>query len=113
VPLLQGFREGCVRTGSVLRQQSHQSCRRRITSASSVTTIGYWLVHIVGRPNTNPDLGIIFSLLRSSLFIAGLLLIPTGVFLRRRKLQKAGQIPAEFPEVDHRGSIDRKEKCTP
>jgi hypothetical protein len=61
----------------------------------------------------NPYLGIIFFLLRSSLFIAGLLLIPTGVFLRRRKLQKAGQIPAEFPEVDHRGSIDRKEKCTP
>jgi hypothetical protein len=34
------------------------------------------------------------------LFIAGLVLIPIGVFLRRRKLQKAGQIPAQFPKID-------------
>ena len=34
------------------------------------------------------------------MFIGGLLLIPVGVFIRRRKLQKAGQIPAEFPKID-------------
>ena len=41
------------------------------------------------------------------LFIAGLLLIPMGVFLRRRKLQKAGQIPAEFPKIDFNDRIFR------
>jgi nitrate/TMAO reductase-like tetraheme cytochrome c subunit len=35
-----------------------------------------------------------------AVFIAGLALIPVGLFLRRRKLRKAGQIPAEFPKID-------------
>ena len=71
-----------------------------MTSASGVTMIGYWLVEMLGRPNDNPYLGIIFFLILPALFIAGLVLIPIGVFIRRRKLQKAGQIPAEFPKVD-------------
>ena len=50
--------------------------------------------------STNPYLGIIFFLLLPGLFILGLILIPIGVFLRRRKLRKEGQIPAEFPRID-------------
>jgi nitrate/TMAO reductase-like tetraheme cytochrome c subunit len=71
-----------------------------ITSASGVTMIGYWLLQFLGRPYANPYLGIIFILLLPALFIAGLLLIPIGVFARRLKLQKSGLIPAEFPEID-------------
>jgi len=71
-----------------------------ITSASGVTMIGYWLVEIFGRPNDNPYLGIIFFLLLPALFVAGLVLIPVGVFARRRKLQKAGQIPLAYPKID-------------
>jgi len=78
-----------------------------ITSASGVTMIGYWLVEFLGLPNENPYLGIIFFLLLPALFIAGLLLIPVGVFLRRRKLQKAGQIPAQFPQIDLNDRIFR------
>ena len=62
--------------------------------------IGYWLVEMLGRPNDNPYLGIIFFLILPALFIGGLVLIPIGVFIRRRKLQKAGEVPAEFPKVD-------------
>jgi nitrate/TMAO reductase-like tetraheme cytochrome c subunit len=69
--------------------------------------IGYWLVEIFGRPNDNPYLGIIFFLLLPALFIAGLILIPVGVVLRRRTLQKAGQIPAEFPKIDLNDRIFR------
>jgi nitrate/TMAO reductase-like tetraheme cytochrome c subunit len=36
-----------------------------------------------------------------------LVLIPIGVFLRRRVLQKAGQIPAEFPKIDLNDRIFR------
>ena len=78
-----------------------------ITSASGVTMIGYWLVELFGRPNDNPYLGIIFFLLLPALFIAGLLLIPVGVFVRRGKLQKAGQIPAHFPKIDLNDRIFR------
>jgi len=69
--------------------------------------IGYWLVEIFGRPNDNPYLGIIFFLLLPALFIGGLILIPVGLFLRRRKLRQAGQIPAEFPKVDLNDRIFR------
>jgi len=78
-----------------------------ITSASGVTMIGYWLVELFGRPNDNPYLGIIFFLLLPALFIAGLALIPIGVWVRRKKLQKAGQIPAEFPRIDFNDHIFR------
>ena len=61
-----------------------------ITSAAGVTMIGYWLVELFGRPDDNPYLGIIFFLILPALFILGLLLIPVGVFPRRRKLQAGG-----------------------
>jgi len=100
VPLLQRFREGWVRPALFFGNNPISLAGGAITSASGVTMIGYWLVQIVGRPNANPYLGIIFFLLLPALFIFGLLLIPLGVFLRRRKLRKAGQIPVEFPKVD-------------
>ncbi len=78
-----------------------------ITSAAGVTMVGYWLVELFGRPNDNPYLGIIFFLLLPAVFIAGLLLIPVGVFIRRRKLLKAGLIPAVFPKVDLNDRIFR------
>jgi nitrate/TMAO reductase-like tetraheme cytochrome c subunit len=100
VSLLQSFRESWVRPALFFGNNPISLAGGAITSASGVTMIGYWLVEIFGRPNDNPYLGIIFFLLLPALFIAGLLLIPVGVFLRRRTLQKAGQIPAEFPKID-------------
>ena len=37
----------------------------------------------------------------------GLLLIPIGVYLRLRRLQQLGQIPAEFPKIDLNDRIFR------
>ena len=78
-----------------------------ITTAAGVTMIAYWLVELIGRPNDNPYLGIIFFLLLPFLFVAGLLLIPLGMWLRRKKLQQAGLIPLEFPKVDFNDRIFR------
>jgi len=69
--------------------------------------IGYWLVELFGRSNDNPYLGIIFFLILPALFITGLILIPVGLYLRRKALLKAGQIPAEFPKVDFNDKIFR------
>jgi nitrate/TMAO reductase-like tetraheme cytochrome c subunit len=100
VALLQKFRESWVRPALFFGNNPTSLAGGAITSASGVTMIGYWLVEIFGRTNENPYLGIIFFLLLPGLFIAGLLLIPVGVFVRRRKLQRAGLIPAQFPKVD-------------
>ena len=98
--LFQKFRESWVRPALFFGNNPISLAGGAITTASGVTMIGYWLVEMFGRFNDNPYLGIIFFLLLPGLFMAGLLLIPVGVFLRRRKLQKAGQIPAEFPKID-------------
>ena len=107
MPLLQKFREGWVRPALFFGNNPISLAGGAITTASGVTMIGYWLVELFGRPNDNPYLGIIFFLLLPGLFIAGLGLIPVGVFLRRKMLQKAGQIPAEFPKIDLNDRIFR------
>jgi len=100
VSLLQKFRENWVRPALFFGNNPVSLAGGAITSASGVTMIGYWIVEIFGRPNDNPYLGIIFLLLLPGLFVAGLLLIPVGIYIRRRRLQKTGQIPAVFPKVD-------------
>ena len=98
--LLQKFRENWVRPALFFGNNPISLAGGAITSAAGVTMIGYWLVEMLGRPDENPYLGIIFFLLLPAVFIGGLVLIPIGVYIRRRKLQKAGEIPAEFPKVD-------------
>ena len=105
--VFQKFREGWVRPALFFGNNPISLAGGAITSASGVTMISYWLVELFGRFNDNPYLGIIFFLLLPGLFILGLLLIPVGVFIRRRKLQKAGQIPAEFPKIDLNDRIFR------
>ena len=100
VPLFQKFRESWVRPALFFGNNPISLAGGAITSASGVTMIGYWIVEILGLPNENPYLGIIFFLLLPALFVGGLLLIPVGVYIRRRKLQIAGQIPAHFPKID-------------
>jgi nitrate/TMAO reductase-like tetraheme cytochrome c subunit len=107
VSLFQKFRENWVRPALFFGNNPISLAGGAITSASGVTMIGYWLVEMFGRPNDNPYLGIIFFLILPALFIGGLVLIPIGVFLRRRVLQKAGQIPAEFPKIDFNDRIFR------
>ena len=105
--VLQRFRESWVRPALFFGNNPISLAGGAITTASGATLIGYWLVQLVGRPNTNPYLGIIVFLILPALFIAGLVLIPIGILVRRRKLEKAGQIPAEFPKIDLNDRIFR------
>jgi nitrate/TMAO reductase-like tetraheme cytochrome c subunit len=98
--MLQRFREDWVRPALYFGNNPISLAGGAITTASGVTMIAYWLVELFGRFNDNPYLGIIFFLLLPGLFVAGLLLIPLGVWLRRRKLQKAGLLPAAYPQID-------------
>jgi nitrate/TMAO reductase-like tetraheme cytochrome c subunit len=98
--LFQKFRESWVRPALFFGNNPISLAGGAITSASGATMVGYWLVEIFGRLKDNPYLGLIFFLILPALFIGGLILIPIGVLLRRRKLQKAGQIPAQFPKID-------------
>jgi nitrate/TMAO reductase-like tetraheme cytochrome c subunit len=105
--VLQKFREGWVRPALFFGNNPISLAGGALTTASGITMISYWLLEIFGRLNDNPYLGIIFFLLLPALFIAGLLLIPLGIFLRHKKLRKAGQIPAQFPKIDLNDRIFR------
>ena len=100
VPLFEKFRENWVRPALFFGNNPISLAGGAATTASGVTMVAYWLVEIFGRPNDNPYLGIIFFLILPALFIGGLVLIPIGMYLRRKQLQKAGQIPVAFPKID-------------
>lgn len=107
MPAFQKFRENWVRPALFFGNNPLSLAGGAITTASGVTMIGYWLIELIGRPSSNPYLGIIFFLILPALFILGLALIPIGIFIRRRALLKAGQIPAAFPKVDFNDRIFR------
>jgi NapC/NirT cytochrome c family, N-terminal region len=74
-----------------------------LTSAAAFVLIGFWIVSIFGHGgSSNPYLGLIFELFLPGLFVLGLVLIPIGIGLRRRKLLAAGEIPATYPQIDLR-----------
>jgi nitrate/TMAO reductase-like tetraheme cytochrome c subunit len=101
------FREGWVRPALYFGNNPISLAGGAITTASGITMIGYWLVELFGRFNDNPYLGIIFFLLLPGVFVFGLLLIPVGIWVRRKKLQKAGLIPAAYPKIDLNDHIFR------
>src|SRR5208337_2210895 len=105
--VFEKIREGWVRPALFFGNNPISLAGGAITSAAGATMIGFWLEQMFGRPYDNPYLGIIFFLILPALFVLGLLLIPVGVLVRRRKLQKAGRIPAEFPRVDFNDRIFR------
>jgi nitrate/TMAO reductase-like tetraheme cytochrome c subunit len=107
VPFFLRFREHWLRPALFFGNNPLSLAGGALTTASGITMIGYWVVELMGRSNDNPYLGIIFFLILPALFVLGLVLIPVGIYQRRKKLQKAGAIPAVFPKVDFNDRIFR------
>src|SRR3954452_7752224 len=71
-----------------------------LTTVSAVTFLVVFLADLFGL-HTNPYLGILFFLILPSIFLFGLVLIPLGGWLQRRRLA-AGKAPSEmhWPRID-------------
>ena len=72
-----------------------------MVTASAVT----WLVFLpitLRSGSVHPYVGIVVYLLLPGIFVGGLLLIPIGIFLRRRGMRKQGEVPADFQPIDPR-----------
>ncbi len=102
--MIQRFRESWLRPALFFGNNPISLAGGAITTASGVTMISYWVAELAGHLSDNPYLGIIFFLFMPGLFLLGLALIPVGIFLRRRKLQQAGQIPAAISQDRSRRS---------
>jgi hypothetical protein len=80
-----------------------------LTTASAFVLIGFWVVSIFGHAGpTNPYVGIVVDLFLPGLFILGLILIPIGIWIRRKELGAAGELPAVFPAIDLKDPFFRR-----
>jgi len=75
-----------------------------LTTSSAITLIAFWIYDFILTGPPHPYVGILLFLILPALFLVGLLLIPVGIFLERRKLRLEGKLPTVFPPVDLRSS---------
>ena len=68
-----------------------------ITTSTALTTIAFWFYEIFLPGPPHPYIGILVFLTLPAIFVLGLLLIPLGIWLRRRSLRGSGQLPASLP----------------
>jgi nitrate/TMAO reductase-like tetraheme cytochrome c subunit len=71
-----------------------------LTTSSAITLIGFWIYDFMLPGPPHPYIGLLIFLTLPAIFILGLPLIPAGIYLRRRKLEKAGELPSVYPEID-------------
>lgn len=71
-----------------------------LTTASAISLVWFWVLELTGHRAVNPYLGILLFMGLPGLFLAGLALIPLGIWLRRRRQRKAGTLPADYPELE-------------
>ena len=69
-----------------------------VTTISAVVFLVVFLADLFGM-HTNPYVGILFFLILPGIFVFGLLLIPLGAWLQRRR-QVAGKQPLRWPHID-------------
>ena len=80
-----------------------------LTTASAVILVGFWVVDIFGHSgSTNPYIGLVLIFGLPALFILGLILIPIGIWFRRRHLRQAGQVPSAFPTINFNDPVFRR-----
>jgi nitrate/TMAO reductase-like tetraheme cytochrome c subunit len=71
-----------------------------LTTSTAITLLGFWIYDFVLPGPPHPYVGILIFLILPGIFVLGLLLMPIGIYFRRRKLQKAGELPSIYPEID-------------
>jgi hypothetical protein len=87
-PIVRGARHPLTVAGAVL------------TSGSAITMIGFWLLEIAQLRSVHPYAGIILFLILPAVFVLGLLLMPLGVWLERRKRRAEGAASEEPRTLD-------------
>ena len=71
-----------------------------LTTGTGVSMVIFWGQELVSSRPIHPYAGILLFVMLPGLFVVGLLLMPLGIVLRRRKLKHAGTLPTIYPQVD-------------
>jgi hypothetical protein len=79
-----------------------------LTSSAGLTLVTFWAYEILKGGPIHPYTGIVFFLVLPGFFLLGLLLMPLGAFLRRRKLRREGKLDQPYPAIDLRRPVLRR-----
>jgi len=79
-----------------------------ITTSTALTTIAFWFYDMFLPGPPHPYIGLLIFLILPGIFVLGLVLIPIGIWLRRRSLRHSGTLPGAFPAIDLRLPVVRR-----
>ncbi len=79
-----------------------------LTTSSAVTLIAFWFYYVLLPGPPHPYIGILIFLTLPAFFVLGLLLIPAGIWLRRRALLARGETIREYPQVNFGHAVVRR-----
>jgi len=71
-----------------------------ITTSTALATVAFWFYDIFLPGPPHPYVGLLVFLILPGVFVLGLLLIPLGIWFRRRSLIESGTLPGIFPAID-------------
>jgi hypothetical protein len=71
-----------------------------VTTSTALTTIAFWFYDVFLPGPPHPYIGLLVFLILPGIFVLSLLLIPLGIWLRRRSLLASGELPEFFPAID-------------
>jgi nitrate/TMAO reductase-like tetraheme cytochrome c subunit len=73
-----------------------------LTTSAGLTLVAFWAYEILKGGPVHPYTGIVFFMILPGIFVLGLLLMPVGALLRRRKLRREGKLTQPYPAIDLR-----------
>jgi hypothetical protein len=79
-----------------------------LTTASALTMVGFWALEFLQFRTVHPYAGIVLFLVLPAVFVLGLVLMPLGGLLRRRRLLATVGLPAVYPKVDLSTDVMRR-----
>jgi hypothetical protein len=71
-----------------------------LTTGAGITMVGFWALEMAQLRSVHPYAGIILFMALPGVFALGLLLMPLGIALRRRKLRAQGVALEAYPKLD-------------
>ena len=79
-----------------------------LTTSSAITLLVFWAYLIARGGAVHTYYSIIFFLILPAIFALGLILMPLGALLRRRKLKEKGELPTEYPPINFQSPLLRR-----
>jgi NapC/NirT cytochrome c family, N-terminal region len=78
-----------------------------LTTSGALTLIAFWIYDFLLPGPPHPYIGILLFLILPGVFVLGLVLIPIGIVLRRRRLRVKGELLEFYPAIDFRHPMVR------